>query len=209
MRVGLIYDGASELEAMPTILAKLVTEHRIVRHVLADIQPHAPLGQIALSIVKRLPIMESARVEYVIVLFDREFGSPHPCHIRMAREVEAKLNATLGGDSSIRRISVVVKHRTFENWLVADTSALKALPARFSVPKADNARVVPNKADHINGIKLLNHCCLKYGYEKRRDSIRIMHQADPLRVASNSRSFRRLLRELSVAPYEEQSKLPV
>lgn len=96
----------------------------------------------------------------------------------------------------------------YENWLVSDVEALKCQPGRFAVSDADARRVVPNRADRIDAMTLLKRMCKDAAYEKVRDSERILTRADVMRMAENSRSFRRFLRVVGHPSYQRQSASP-
>ena len=55
MRIGFVVDGLAEYESLADVLRKVDTRHTLVTRILrADLQPSAPLGQIALEASKRI-----------------------------------------------------------------------------------------------------------------------------------------------------------
>lgn len=103
---------------------------------------------------------------------------------------------------------VVMKARMFENWLVADVDALKKKSGRFKVTSAHESRIVPNKADSVDAVRILKNAAIKSPYHKINDAVSLMAVFDPYKGAANSRSLRRLLRLLECQHYLEQSKMP-
>jgi hypothetical protein len=164
-----------------------------------DLQPKAPIPQIALRCVRAIRLIED-RVTSVIVLLDRE-DRPECCGA-LATAIGSRVRPDVSCG-----VEVVIKNRTFENWLVSDLTALRALSGRFSVAQATVARVEPDKADHVDGARVLSGAALS-AYEKVADSRRILSKADVLRMGAHSRSFRRFLRVLGHPTYLVQSRLP-
>jgi hypothetical protein len=93
----------------------------------------------------------------------------------------------------------------FENWLIADLKALKSFPGRYDITPAAERRIVASGADSTDAMKFMKQVT-KPSYEKTSDSQKILTVADPMSMATNSRSFRRLLRVLGSATYEDQSQ---
>lgn len=203
MKIGLIVDGQSEFDALPLLRSQLesVTGNTIIGPVRADIQPMAPVGRIARACVDRFPVLKVRNVELVIVLFDLE--SREECPGQLARSVKTAI-----GNRITVPVEIVLKHRTFENWLVADVAALRASPGRFDFGTHCERKIVPNKADHVDGYDLICRSIRKNQYSKVRDSVTILRNADANNIAANSRSFRRFLRCLGHPAYSNQSKQP-
>jgi hypothetical protein len=105
-------------------------------------------------------------------------------------------------------VTVVVKNRTFENWLIADLDAFDELRARFRLSNATRNAVAPDKADHAAALSLLKASVRSGSYDKVADSRRILGRAEARRIARNSRSFRRLLRVVDHPTYADQSARP-
>jgi hypothetical protein len=57
-------------------------------------------------------------------------------------------------------------------------------------------------------VALLKRAAQGDAYEKVQDAKRILERADVLRLATNSRSFRRFLRVIEHPTYREQSAAP-
>jgi hypothetical protein len=107
------------------------------------------------------------------------------------------------------QVSVVVKNRTLENWLIADPKGLARLGGRFKPTNAFVARVSPNKADNVeDGAALLDRICVKGSYHKTQDPPNIFAAMDVTETGKNSRSFRRFLRLLGDKRYRDQSRKP-
>jgi len=104
---------------------------------------------------------------------------------------------------------VVVKRRKLENWLAADPHALKKMPKRFKVTRSFEKAVSPNKADSVRDAEaLLDRIAIGQSFHKRTDARKIAARQNPLRVAANSRSFRRFLRLAEHPTYAKQSARP-
>jgi Domain of unknown function (DUF4276) len=203
MRVGIVVDGVSEFSSLASIYSQLssLSGNELLRPIRAPIAPLAPPGAIARQCSKGIKQLIGRKADQVIVLFDRE--TRNECSGEIATAVE---NALSQGGFAAR---VVLKDRTFENWLVADISAVEKVSGRFSLSQAVRNSVVPDKADRANGLSILKQAARKgAAYEKVADSKRILGQADVLEMASNSRSFRRFLRSIGCASYGGQSRRP-
>lgn len=206
MKYGIVVDGDAEFHAFPKILPRIQSPNVILAPIKADIQPKAPPGQIVRALKTRIPILRTRGAESIIVLLDREDRSE--CPGKWAEVVQA-LTAKECADMVNGSLFVVLKNRKFENWLVADVHALRKMPKRFKFTDAIEKRIEVDKADSIDAYKLLSTTAINESYDKVSDAVKIMNHADPLRIAQNSRSFRRLLRVLEVGVYTSQSKTAV
>lgn len=56
-----------------------------------------------------------------------------------------------------------------------------------------------NRADAVDALGLLKTCSKDRTFDKVRDGVAICKVLEPVRAAANSRSFRKLLKELGVA----------
>lgn len=205
MRIGLIVDGQAEFRSFPHLLGRIDCPHTIVKTLYTDIQPFAPAQQIAERVKKKLPIMVAKRANKVIVLLDRE--DRNVCPGDWAGQIQLALSTACAG-VSVDSFAVVIKNHCYENWLVGDTTALEAMPQRFSLSASDIKKVSPNKADQVNAQALLKQTARKGSYSKVEDAMRIAAYSDPTRIAANSRSFRRLMRMLDNPTYLSQSRRP-
>ncbi len=203
--LGFLVDGQSEFHSLQGCLARVQTVRRTSATVaLAAIPPTAPYTVIARVCAPRVDLLVEDGADKVIVLLDQE--QRPECAPSIAANLVALIRAAsqrLGATP----LHVVVKQRCYENWLIADPDALISQPGRFRLSRAAVSSVAPNKADHIDALQLMNRCVIG-DYDKVDDSKRIMARADPLRIASNSRSFRRLMRCYGSAAYATQSKRP-
>jgi Domain of unknown function (DUF4276) len=202
MKVGIVVDGNSEFAGLPKILPRLteITGDQYLTPVKADIQPYAPVGVIVRQCIRPVRQYLARGVTRVIVLVDREANTG--CPGDLANEIGQPLAA-----ATDPQVSVVVKNRTFENWVVADVNALRACPGRFEVSRR-LARAVRNNADHVDALTLLKRAVKTGGYDKVQDAKRVLAKADPLTIGANSRSFRRFLRVAECQPYLRQSQNP-
>ena len=205
MSVGIIVDGSAEAVALVPIIEKLrMTGFSVMNPIYADMQPRSTPKQIVRSTVGKMKILESRNAEKVIVLIDLEERSR--CAVNFHSEIEAAFN-----DMGWSHVLVVVKVVAFENWLISDPDGIKKLNSRFSITKDFIKSVSSNNSDNVDEpVKLLNKICVgKKSYHKRDDARAIANQLDPLRMAKNSRSFRRFLRVIGLPDYLNQSKVSV
>lgn len=177
-------------------------EHQILPPAFAKMHPKSTPPQIARAAESGIKVLVGRGAERIVVLLDHE-DNPD-CPGRAAGELKEAFVRLLDVT-----VDVVVKNRTFENWLVADPDAIEGLKGRFTVTRAFRQAVSPNKADHVQDAEaLLNQVAKARSYHKRQDAVAIAREMVPLRAAANSRSFRRFLRIIGHPRYEEQSKRP-
>lgn len=203
MKVGIVSEGQSEVGALPCLYPRLQPScpgMQILRPLFVGFAPTAPPGAIARACLSRVEQLRSKGVDCVIVLTDRE--QRPECPGSFASSIEEALRVL-----TPVAVHVVVKNRCFENWLVADVDALRQQPARFEVSSAVIDAVQPDKADNVDGLKLLKQVTKGKAYSKVEDSRRICQKADPMRIAKQSRSFRRFLRCLGHQAFQDQSRL--
>jgi len=200
--VGIVVDGQSEYEALPMLYRQLheASGVTILKPAMAKIQPYAPPAAIARVCLPATRVLLAKGVDDVVVLLDRE--NRDECCGAFASAIANSLIAATGAD-----VSVVLKNRMFENWLLSDTSAVKAVSGRFAVSRTTERSVSPDKADHVDATALLKRCAVK-NYEKVSDACAILANADLASMAQNSRSFRRFLRCAGHPGYSVQSRLP-
>ncbi len=201
-RVGVIVEGSGEVPAFKCLLPKIQTPFELLEQPLrADMQPKATPTQVAASAKAAVSYFIRRNVDLIIILIDNEDHQNPP-------KFAALLNAAFSNRYPNLIFEVVVKNTCIENWLIADIDAIKAQPKRFRLTDAVIRQISPNKSDHVDAQSLLSKIAIKFDYEKGNDPTRITRLQDPIRVASNSRSFRRFLRVLEVPLYKNQSKTP-
>ena len=202
MRIGLVVDGVTEFASLPVLYDQVydATGNRLLTPVRAKIPPYAPLPVIARSCAKEVVQLFGRGAERVVVLVDRE-QRPECCG-NLAAGIRGGLAGLCG-----QAPAVVVKNRTFENWVVADVAAVRAGRNRFSVSNAMES-AVRGTADNVEALELLRRAAQGDAYEKVHDAKRILERAELARLASNSRSFRRFLRVLEHPDYLDQSARP-
>ena len=207
MRIGFLVDGQAERKGLPKIIPRVRSSATILRNPLfCDMQPFAPPAQIAHVAAKRFGILLAKGVSKIVVLIDKE-RRPH-CTPRIACDIESEMRKRLAKIDPRAQLSVVLKVTMFENWLVADPDAYKALRGRFTRVATLRKAVEPDKADSVDALSLLRKCSKTGTFEKVRDGVAICKELEPNRAARNSRSFRRFLRVLGHPDYESQSKSP-
>lgn len=204
-KVGVIVEGEGEIKAIENIIKKLKLKNEIIRQPLrADLQPKATPEVIAKSAESRVKLCKNRGVKKIVVLIDKE---DHPCAVRLAASIEGAFKKIYAGMEL--DFSVVVKNSMIENWLIADPSAFKKMPAKFKVTAAFENAVSNDKADNIvNPVEIINKIIIKNEYSKGSDPSSIMEKQDPLIAAENSRSYRKFLREIGCVVFAGQSKKP-
>lgn len=208
MKVGLIVDGDAEFASLPHVLPRIDSKHEVLPRVLkAAVHPLGGPGKVARAVMPAIRIFVANRgVRQVVILLDREQQTE--CCGAIAGEIAQAVSRLCENEGLRVEVSVVLKDRTYENWLLSDPDALRASTGRFRVSAAFAKKVQPNKADTIDAGKLIKTAVVKGSYDKVEDGVRIMRAADPSRMGANSRSFRRLLRVVGDRAYSNQSKLP-
>ncbi|NGP52128.1 DUF4276 family protein [Thioalkalivibrio sp. XN8] len=202
MTLGIVVDGRAESQAWAPLVDRLCATLGVTvcRPVYADMQPRATPPQVARAALSRIQLLRQRGAQRIVVLIDRD-DSPI-CPGEFARDLEAALD-NLGSPAS-----VVVKDQCFENWLVADPSAFRAMPSRFAVTQSFERSVAPNRADNADALRLINRITIRREYDKSSDAHALCKHAEPARMAANSRSFRRFLRLLGHPDFESQSRRP-
>lgn len=204
MKIGVVVDGDAESQALKLILRKIeIPRRQLLGPAFARMHPDSPVRQIARRAIDQFKVLKSRGAERFIVLIDCE--TPERCPPEFAGSIARALDA-----KGWRNVDVVVKRLTFENWLIADVEALKEMKARWKVTKSFQQKVSPNKADNVSDPTAELNKIAKKGlaYRKRKDGLLIAERQQPLRIAANSRSFRRFLRVAGHPDYESQSRKP-
>ena len=205
MKIGLLVDGQSEFYALRRLLPRIPSPHVILAPLYADIQPCAPPAQNANAILPGVRILARKGAQSALVLIDWE--QRPGCPGETAQQLASVLAGPVG-KTGISSCAVVIKVRSFENWLVSDPTAFGKMPRRFRLSATDRARIAPNKADTADATRIIKASALDSPYDKVGDAVAILSHAKPDRMAKNSRSFRRLLRLLDCDPYCHQSSSP-
>ena len=116
MKVGVVVDGVSEYASLGVLFASLhdLGSCQLIGPTRADIQPHAPVGVIVRQCLPRVNQFVVRGAGRVIVLIDREDGNE--CPGQLAERIRSVLaHKSVGAD-----VRVVIKNRTYENWVIAD-----------------------------------------------------------------------------------------
>jgi len=203
VKIGVIVDGQAESQALSHLFNNIVISgSQIINPLYADMQPKASPEQIARAAYSRICILQAKCVDKIIVLIDNENRAD--CHINFSNSIKVAVKNLFNID-----VYVIVKYKCFENWLISDPNGLSKLKSRLSITNSFINTVSPNKADAVlNPVVLLNSVCNKLDYHKRIDAIAFTKNIDPDKMALNSRSFRRFLREVGYMKYSRQSKRP-
>lgn len=205
MKIGLIVDGQSEVRSLDLVLKRIDIPNEVVDVLYSPIHPYAPTPQIVRAMDGNIRILADKQANMVIALIDRE--DQPICPGQWASEIAQALSRKCAS-YGVQRSRVVIKDSCYENWLISDTAVFRGMPRRFKMSEADIRKITPNKADRVDAQAILKRAAINHDYSKVGDAVRIMASADPLRMAANSRSFRKLLRELEHPNYKDQSLLP-
>lgn len=104
----------------------------------------------------------------------------------------------------VENISIVFKVQKLENWLLSDKEAVRSIISENIYNEKFNTLSL-EKIDELNALKIIDTI---WPNNKHHFAKRIVENLDPLRMAQNSRSFRRYLRVLGHPDYKDQSKDP-
>jgi len=206
MRIGVIVDGMGEVNSLPKLFENHLNArpNTILNPIYADMQPWADPPQIARVVAEKAPVLLSRRVNLIVILIDHE--QRRECTPRWAVMLSTAIRSACAHlDTCL--YEVVVKDSCYENWLISDPAAFRAINRRFD-PGRIPAMSGNNGADRPGAENILNHAAIPPPYHKVKDPPRILLHADPLRMAANSRSFRRFLRVVGHPRYAHQSKVP-
>ncbi|MCX5014123.1 DUF4276 family protein [Streptomyces sp. NBC_00555] len=188
-KVGVVTEGESEVRGLPMIYPQLEQrlDLQILRPIRAAVDPLAPVAVLARGARTGIQMAFARGAQLVVFLVDREMTQT-AASVRAA-EIEAKLRSDIDD-----RIRVVVKDRSFENWLIASPESFRAQKARYARPERIEKSAVPDKADKVvDPCALINSAMAKGQYDKTGDAPKILASADISSMAANSRSFRRFL----------------
>src|SRR5262249_28736724 len=160
---GLIVDGRSEFEALPELRVAIeaATLHRFMTPYLLETSPLARLPRLAADCFRAAQILRDRGADSVIVLVDRE--DREVCPPAIADELRRAMGRRVWANFLIQ---VVVKDKTFENWLISDPDAIAELRGRFSSEGAAViARAVEHgRADEVNALQLLERATVGPSY---------------------------------------------
>jgi hypothetical protein len=205
VKVGVVVEGQSEFTALPHLREQICCETAAssLRILHACYDPHGRPERVVKGCRSAVKQLAGRKFDLAVVLIDRERQTKGSAEI--ARVLEA---AFLSADLGIP-VSVVVKDRCFENWLVADLGALRRLNARFEVSTAMAKAIEPDRADRVDAAVLLKRAARGDAYGKVDDARRILEKATIARIAGHSRSFRCFLARLGHPELQDGSCSPV
>lgn len=204
MKIALLTEGVSEYKALPALYDQIHarTMHRLMPPLRVAVTPDAPAAVVARECKSRLIIASARGAGMAIVLLDREQQSECPGLLASAIE------AAVGRTCTAVPTRVVLKNRTFENWLVADLAALTVQPRRFKVTATMRNQVEPNKADGCEATKMIKSAIVSGQYDKVHDAERVCGRMNLVTAASHSRSLRHFLHVVSDSVYVNQCRKP-
>lgn len=203
MRICFLTEGTSEYRSLPLLFPQLATRsgNTFLRTLKIDVAPDVEPNVIARECHSRLKIAAGLRADLAVIVLDRERQSACPGLIATS------IATAVGTRCGLLPIKVVLKDRKFENWLISDLDALRALSGRFKLTAAIEKKVAPNKADGADAEALLKQAAVG-DYLKVPDAHRILARMAVERAAANSRSFRHLLHVVGDADYATQCAVP-
>ena len=151
MRVGIVVDGIGERSALPKLYAQIRTPHVLLDPIKRDIQPMAPLGQIVRAAVEACRVLAVKRIDFAVIVIDLE--QRNECPGTLAQRLQERIQGRVA-ELGIQ-VAVVVKVRTFENWLVSDLECLSRLSGQF--PECQHVRqaVSADAADRVDALAIL------------------------------------------------------
>ena len=187
MSLGIVCDGTAEALALQELVGRLRSRGQpILRPIYADMQPLAPLAQIVGAAKPKLSLLSQRGANRFVVVLDRENQRGCP------GELAANLRSYFARENF--DVSVVLKDRAFENWLISDPGSLQRKVKKVNFSDRIVQRIERSGADSLSAITLLNEC-VGGGYSKRRDAIAFCGLIDPQVASRNSRSFRKFIKE--------------
>jgi hypothetical protein len=204
--LGILVDGQAEFESLPLLIKRLNFGGRLLKPLRCDMQPYAPLPQIAYAVQRRIPILLDKGADSILVLLDKENRSE--CTGLLARQLEQEIRTRLTDAPGVL-VHVVLKVRKFENWLVADAEPYRRQPGLFQHPERIKSAVTPDKADNLDALALITSCTKSRHFNKVTIAKQVCSRQDPYQAAKNSRSYRRFLRVVGCPRYARQSKSAV
>lgn len=187
MRIGIIVDGREEQNTFGIITSKIAIENiQILTPVYAPLAPKATPLQIAKALESRIKILCTKDVDKIVVTIDLEDLQECPGERALAIQ---KAIEKLG----YIHVEVVIKNRKFENWLIGDIENLSGIK-HFSVSKAfamqlKNCDAIPDAVKELSKIK-----ANRLHYSKTKDGAALAKNINPIKIAQNSRSFKKFMK---------------
>ncbi|MDW4908742.1 DUF4276 family protein [Streptomyces sp. ADMS] len=203
-RIGVVTEGESEVKGLPEIYPALEERvgSQLLRPIRSSVDPLSPIPVLTKGLRTGIQLSLARNAQLVVVLLDRE--NSETCAGARAADIERRLREEV--DDVVR---VVIKDRTFENWLIASPEAFIKQRSKYSHPERISRAACPNKADrHDAPCDLINSAMTKGRYDKTADAPRILRFSNLDSMAANSRSFRRFLAVLGDPKYASGSKRP-
>lgn len=188
MNIGIVTEGLAERTALEEIVKELRKAGiTILKPIRANVEPKATAKQMAKAAKSAISLLNRKGCKKIIFLID--FEDQKVCIIDKKNELEASLN-----NLDVGEVSVVIKARQFENWLIADPDAIDKCK-NFNITKAFKNRVETNKADSVSKpvTELERIKTNKKSFDKNSDTVAIAKNCNPVTMARNSRSFRRFM----------------
>lgn len=204
-RVGVVSDGSAEIESLRILLRKLKSDYTIIESAAAyaQMQPKSTPKQIAKAAASKVDILHNLKkIDKVIVIIDRE--DLEICPGEFSEKIRKALHSQVKPE-----VSVVVKDKKFENWLLASPDTISKNSKRFQDIHKYKNKIAPNRADNIiDSENLLKKTAKDNQYNKGVCPNEILEAACPDEMGANSRSFRKFLQEAGVRKYKKQSLKP-
>lgn len=204
MKVALVTEGMGEYRFLPLLFPQIEAKspHRLIRPLHVAVPPDAPVVTIVQRCKPLLLLAAANGADLVLVLLDREQRQECP------GQIASTLEAALLRASRNIRVKVALKDRTFENWLVADLSALSKQPAKYKVSNGIRKRIEPDKADRCHALATLKDAAINRRYDKIEDGKKLCSHLDVSKAAKHSRSLRHALHLLEYQNYRDQCRQP-
>lgn len=195
----LLVDGHSEYSTLVPFVRKYPGWAKVPMRI-ARINGHAgvPRPQLAREIYNKGRVVTSTvDATRIVVAIDREAVSTCPGALASDLKAEIRRQDRAGLLTNVP-LEIVIKNRTYENWLIADPDGLDVLQGRFRLSRRIVDQVRTSGADGIDAYRILRRAAQLNAYDKVEDAVRITKVSRPSRAAKHSRSFRKFLRSIGV-----------
>jgi hypothetical protein len=151
VRVGLIVDGDAEFASLPHVLSRIDSKHEILPSVLkASVHPLGGPGKIARGVMPAIRIFVANRgVRQIVIILDREQQTA--CCGAIAEDITQAVSKLCENEGLRVEVSVVLKDRTYENWLLSDPDALRASAHALSYPHRTHQEGSAEQGRHVGG----------------------------------------------------------
>lgn len=192
MKIGIITEGRSERSSLEELLKNIdFGKISLIKPLFASIEPKSKPGQIAKAAEAAIRILMGRKCDKIVLILDKE-DNPQ-CTVERVSELENEFSKR-----DFKIVTVVIKNRQYENWLIADHEAVNSCKL-FSVNTRFINSAGKGNADNVSDpVRLLESIKTnKRSFDKSKDTLSIAKKCNPETMAKNSRSFRKFLKEIT------------